>query len=296
MRKYQSFQKAFVSNIKQIVSAPEFVGSSRIGNVSETTSLSYTVTDPSTFKYPEALGRIDYNYADTFYKWLRSGSTDVKTLVDEYPNVAQFLAKPKSKELPDNFNTFYGPRIAHQLPKVLKELRKNSDSRRGVIQILAAEDLELLDKDEKLEFPCTDSITYFIRENKLFCHVHMRSQNMSQVVKLDHYVFGRLQCEIAEELGIELGHWSSSIVSAHVFDRDLDYLKSLGILQPKPVDKQEAINDKIFVHRAIVGRLDVTKTRIEVSFELEDTSYAVFSNDLASIRPKFVKLVDSLLP
>ena len=99
-----------------------------------------------------------------------------------------------------------------------------------MISILKDSDLSLLGTDEKLEFPCTDSATFFIRNGKLNCHVHMRSQNMVTVVKLDMYLWARFTCEMAEELNIKTGKFSSSIVSAHVFEKDQEYLQSIKIL------------------------------------------------------------------
>jgi thymidylate synthase len=139
------------------------------------------------------------------------------------------MEKPKSPDLPTNFNTFYGPRILQQLPHVEKELRDHPDTRRAVISILDKDDVLLLDKDESLEFPCCDSATFYIRDNKLNCHIHMRSQNMGQVLKLDMYLWGRFQNEIAEELGLPIGRFVSTVVSAHVFEKDIAYLNDLII-------------------------------------------------------------------
>ena len=72
-----------------------------------------------------------------------------------------------------------------------KELKNNPNSRRAVISILKDSDLVLLGTDEKLEFPCTDSATFFIRDNKLNVHLHMRSQNMVTVCTIKN---GRSEC------------------------------------------------------------------------------------------------------
>jgi len=225
---YKSFQEAFLGNVEKIVNEPEFKTSSRIGSVHEISGLTYEVEDLSTFQFEnESIGRLDYNYADKFYQWMISGAVDNEALLKDYPNVAKFMEKPKSKGLPENFNTFYGPRILEQLPLVKSELVRNPNTRRAVISIIYKEDLLLLDKDESLEFPCTDSATFFIRDGKLNVHLHMRSQNMGQVIKLDMYLWGRFTTELAKELNLQFGKFSCSIVSAHVFEKDFDYLQTL---------------------------------------------------------------------
>lgn len=225
---FPNFEEAFIEISNHITDNPEFITDSRIGEVHEISSLSYKVFDLSSFQFKnESVGRLDYNYANLFYEWMVGGCTDNSTILEQYPGIARFMEKPKSDGLPENFNTFYGPRILLQLPYIVKELKENTTTRRAVISILDKDDLLLLDTDETLEFPCCDSATFFIRENKLHTHLHMRSQNMGQVLKLDMYLWGRFTCELAQELQIELGSLTSSIVSAHVFKKDFEYIKSL---------------------------------------------------------------------
>ena len=227
-KEFENFQEAFLKINQEIIESPQYTTTSRIGDVGEIQGYNYRVKDLGSFVFNnKEIGRLDYDYANTFYEWMLSGSTDNKAVVEKYPNVARFMEKPKSDQLPQNFNTFYGPRILEQLPHIIQELRDHPDTRRAVISILDSEDLLLLDKDETLEFPCCDSATFSIREGKLNVHVHMRSQNMGQVLKLDMYLWGRFACELAENLGIDIGNFSSSVVSAHVFNRDIPYLNSL---------------------------------------------------------------------
>lgn len=225
--KSNTFQEAFLEINKFIIDSPEYKTTSRIGEVNEITGLVYEVENIESFIFTnEKIGRLDYNYADTFYRWMMNGCTDSIEILEKYPNISKFMEKPKSPDLPENFNTFYGPRILQQLPHVKKELINNPDSRRAVISILDANDLLLLDKNETLEFPCCDSATFFIRDNKLNIHLHMRSQNMGQLLKLDMYLWARFTCELAEELNINPGKFISSVVSAHTFVKDFDYLSN----------------------------------------------------------------------
>jgi thymidylate synthase len=225
---FETFQEAFLQTSQHIIDNPEFQTTSRIGEVHEISGLSYDVLDLKSYQFEnEKIGRLDYDYADTFYRWMMNGCTDSTEIIEKYPNITKFMEKPKSDQLPENFNTFYGPRILSQLPAIEKELREKPDTRRAVIMILDKDDLNLLDKNESLEFPCTDSATFFIRDGKLNVHIHMRSQNMGQVLKLDMYLWGRFTCELANRLGVETGKFSSSVVSAHVFKKDFDYLQNL---------------------------------------------------------------------
>ena len=225
---YPNFEEAFIEISNHIIDNPEYMTSSRIGDVHEICSLTYQVKDLNSYQFDnEEVGRLNYDYASKFYEWMIGGCTDNEIILRDYPNVAKFMEKPKGEGLPENFNTFYGPRILMQLPYVVNELKTSPNTRRAVISILDKDDLLLLDKDESLEFPCCDSATFYIRDGKLNIHLHMRSQNMGQVLKLDMYLWGRFTCELADELNIPTGSLSSSVVSAHVFKKDFDYLKTL---------------------------------------------------------------------
>ncbi|UJD05800.1 thymidylate synthase [Klebsiella phage PWKp18] len=223
---FPSFQTAFKVLNEEIINNPQFVVDSRIGRCNEIGSASIEILDPTTFMFTDArINRISYEYAEAFWKFMISGGTDAAEAFKEYPNVAKFIDKPKSDVLPANFNTFYGPRIVAQLPALLKELKEKTNSRRVVFQILQEQDQALLDSDESLEYPCTDSITYYIRDGKLYAHTHMRSQNCAVVMQLDFYLQGKLMQYIADKCSVQLGTYSHTMVSAHVFERDFDYVR-----------------------------------------------------------------------
>ncbi|WJZ27916.1 thymidylate synthase [Serratia phage 92A1] len=222
-----TFEDAFKRVNQVILAMPEFETESRIGRCNEVGSMSFEVHDPTTFKFEDPrINRIDYDYAEAFWQFMISGGTDAKEAFKEYPSVAKFINKPKSDVLPANFNTFYGPRIVAQLPALLKELKDKPNSRRVVFQILQEQDQALLDSDETLEYPCTDSLTYYIRDGFLYAHTHMRSQNCAIVLQLDIYLQGKLMQFIADQCGVKLGTYSHTMVSAHVFARDFEYAYS----------------------------------------------------------------------
>lgn len=233
MKSYLTFEQAFVTTIKNLIVQPDNICTSRNGNMYEKLGYSFKVKDASSYVFENSeFGRISYEYASDFYDWMTSkDEQSTEDFVSKYPHVSGFLTKPKSANLPENFNALYGPRILRQLPIILKELKNSENSRRCVISILSEGDLELLSAkdDPNLEFPCCDSATFNIRKNKLFMSLHMRSNNMGNVAKLDMYLWGRLMGEIAKELNVELGEVTYTIVSAHVFEKDFKYFGEVGI-------------------------------------------------------------------
>lgn len=223
-----TFEEGFNKLNLEVIQNYDFITDSRIGKCREVGSILLEVTYPehgAVFNNSQ-INRIDYGYAEKFWEFMIAGGTDAEQAFKEYPNVSKFLTKPKSDSLPTNFNTFYGPRIVAQMPALIKELKEKPNSRRVVFQILQEQDQLLLDSDETLEYPCTDSITFYIRDGELYAHTHMRSQNCAVVMQLDFYLMQRFMQHIADECKVKMGTYSHSIVSAHVFERDIDYVKN----------------------------------------------------------------------
>lgn len=221
-------EQAFKNLNRLVLRVPDYnLKETRIGSCNEVMSAVVRINDPTTYIMKnKKINRISYDYAEDFWQFMISGGTDAEAAFKKYPGVAKFVTKPQSDELPKNFNTFYGPRIASQLPVLLKELMNNKNSRRVVFHILDVEDQKLLDLDESLEYPCTDSVTYNIRDGVLHSHVHMRSQNVAIVLQLDLYLQGRLMEYIASMTGSKVGTMTISMVSAHIFERDFEYVKT----------------------------------------------------------------------
>lgn len=229
MTTYTNLLEAFKDLNSRALHVPEFVEETRIGKAHELLDVSFRVLDTTDYELADArINRISYDYASTFWDFLIAGGTDAAEAFKAYPQVAQFISKPKHAELPANFNTFYGPRIAKQLPAVLKELQDKPNSRRCTLMVLNEDDLQLLDKDETLEFPCTIAYHLTRRNGKLILSTVMRSQNLAVVLQLDIYLQMRLLHLVAEKLGIDAKdtEYHCHLINAHVFERDFDYVRN----------------------------------------------------------------------
>ena len=229
MTTYTSLERMFKDLNRQALNTPDYVCDTRIGKAHELLDITVKVLDASGYIFEDArVNRITYDYASTFWDFMISGGTDALAAFKDYPNVAKFITKPKSDTLPENFNTFYGPRIAKQLPSVLAELRRSPNTRRASLMILNEDDLQLLDKDETLEFPCTMGLNFTRRDGKLIMSTVMRSQNLAVVLQLDVYLQMRLLHLVASELGIDVKdtEYHCHMINAHLFERDFEYVRS----------------------------------------------------------------------
>ena len=126
-------------------------------------------------------------------------------------------------DVDNGINSNYGQYVFNTdkgIHYVVAELKKDKDSRRASIMILSNERLALDSKDT----PCTYSMNFRIRENKLNMSVGMRSQDAVFGMGNDAPCFSFIH-EIAFALlkehyvELEMGHYCHTANSFHIYSR-----------------------------------------------------------------------------
>lgn len=221
-----SFETLYIQILQEINTNPEYTPTTRGIAVKEITNLSFELTDPRNRLVWNKARDTNYEFAMKFFLWMINGDTDFSYVSGSNKHAVEFIDKPKDPNaMPTNFSTAYGPRILKQMPFIIDELSRDKESRRAVIHVLNEDDLNMLGTDTKEEYPCTDSFTFMIRDNKLQMYTHMRSNNMVLTICYDaynmtllhEYVYRAMKNVYAD---LELGTYHHNIVSAHFFDRE----------------------------------------------------------------------------
>jgi len=117
----------------------------------------------------------------------------------------------------------YGPRLfnwngINQVENIIGILKKKPDSRKAVIQIFEAEDIT----QEHNDTPCTCTMQFMIRQDKLHMFTSMRSNDVVIGLPHDIFCFTMLQEIIARTLDVELGIYKHFVGSLHIYDDDKD--------------------------------------------------------------------------
>ncbi|MFB9053278.1 thymidylate synthase [Formosa undariae] len=116
----------------------------------------------------------------------------------------------------------YGPRLfkkdghINQVENVIAILRKKPSSRRAVIQLFDAKDLI----DQHKDIPCTTTLQFTIRKDKLIMMTSMRSNDAFLGLSHDIFCFTMLQEIIATTLGIEIGSYYHTVGSLHLYKKN----------------------------------------------------------------------------
>lgn len=120
-------------------------------------------------------------------------------------------------------NSNYGHKIHKfygfdQWNYVKELLMKDPNSRQAIIHIKNP------DTEPSKDVPCTISLQFFIRENKLYLTTYMRSNDIWMGFPYDVFNFTCMQIQMAMELGVGIGCYTHIAGSMHLYKRNSKYL------------------------------------------------------------------------
>ena len=119
-----------------------------------------------------------------------------------------------------NWAYTYHSRMAEQLSFITRELRRNPDSRRAVI------DVRDWRRDTESDDPaCLQHLQYFIRGGALHCKVLFRSNDACKAAFMNAFALIMLQKRFADELGLPMGSYTHRANSFHCYERDFPMLE-----------------------------------------------------------------------
>ncbi len=150
--------------------------------------------------------------------WYLSGNNKAAFMDYYVPN--DIYAK-EAEEGGDVVRSGYGERMnnfdgINQIANIISLLRARPTSRRAVIQLFDASDLAHSYKS----IPCTCTIQFLIREERLNLFVNMRSNDAFLGLPHDIFAFTMLQEIVARSIGVELGEYRHTAGSLHLYEKD----------------------------------------------------------------------------
>lgn len=225
---FENFTECYISLIDKVYNEPEYVSAPRGQRVKEVIGASFTITNPRC-RIPFTVGRkfsmsymvaelVWYLAANNSTKWISNHSKFWKDISDDGTTANSAYGARLFKE---NLNIAQGR--YRQIDYIIEELKKDPDSRRAVMHLRVPSD----SIDAKLDVPCTLALQFFIREGKLHQVVTMRSSDLIFGIAYDIPAFTMFQEMIANELGVELGSYSHSSNSLHIYERHFEMVEEI---------------------------------------------------------------------
>lgn len=151
------------------------------------------------------------------FLWYLTKSNDLEFIKHYIPNYQD------EAEEDQKIHGGYGPRLFKmhekydQIATVIGLLKKSPSTRRAVIQLFDAADNNDGSKTYK-DIPCTCTLQFAIRDNKLNMFTTMRSNDAFLGLPHDVFSFTMLQEVMARTLNVELGIYSHAVGSLHLYE------------------------------------------------------------------------------
>ena len=163
----------------------------------------------------------DWNlkYAEAEWEWYLSGDDSVNKLGELYgkvPAIWERMALGPKKLVNSNYG--YQWERAHQLDKVVQQLKENPNTRKAAISIYDGKEINKYRKDT----PCTYAVQFTVVNNRLQMCVTMRSNDLWFGFCNDQYCFSELMKVVAERTGYEIGSYFHFAHNLHLYERDLN--------------------------------------------------------------------------
>ena len=228
MHSVKDIREFFIGELKDEAFTIDKTGQKTI----EMLGASFIADEPSIF------GSVNYDYVNCELEWYDSKSTNIFDIWsetgDKEPPKAWTYAANKHGEINSNYGKLiYDDIYYNQYGNVLDELIINPDGRRASMIYNRPSIWVEYNENGKNDFICTNSVTYYIRDNILHAVVQMRSNDVIFGYKNDYAwqfeVMKRLVRDyndcIEQGPPIELGHIYWQVQNLHVYERHFHLVK-----------------------------------------------------------------------
>lgn len=157
--------------------------------------------------------------------WFLRGSNDLEEIA-HYNSVWRYFEDCDNRGI---LNGAYGKRLRNwkgidQIEEIYNKLKKDPYSRQAIAVIFdPVEDNRIrCHGGYSKDVPCTSYFNFHIRNNKLNLHVVMRSNDLHKGFIYDAHNFMLIQNIIAGWLGVEVGKYTHTASSLHIYKEDMD--------------------------------------------------------------------------
>tara|TARA_Y100000593_G_C4302746_1_gene334215 strand:- start:1279 stop:2127 length:849 start_codon:yes stop_codon:yes gene_type:complete len=213
MQEYSNLNEAFAKELEELKTSGKEVKSRGFTQV-ERLFVSFKIKDPAVLEINVPARKFNSDYAILEWLWYLQADSNVRNigkLADIWNTIAD-----ENNEVESN----YGFYLQDQWAWLIKELLCDSDTRRATAVINQPYHKSKNPKD----YPCTQYIHFFIRDNLLHLGVSMRSNDAVFGFCNDVFTFSLFQQLMLNELNarganLKLGFYHHHAGSFHVYDR-----------------------------------------------------------------------------
>lgn len=233
----------FQALLDRLIRAPQFTCSPRGSKVNEILACTFELTDPTQRVVWNPARETNHGFAAGEFLWYWQGKRDLKTMLFYNKRMKDFSNDGET------LNSAYGYRLRKEIffpheswggwgetqwETCKQTLIADPDSRRAVMLINRPEDERSANVQGSKDVPCTLSLQFFIRDNRLNLHAVMRSNDVMWGLTYDAFSFTMFQECMLLDLqkepkfkDIELGSYYHTAGSMHIYERHFEQAKRI---------------------------------------------------------------------
>lgn len=187
-------------------------------------------------------GEPNSGYIDAELNWYLSCSTNIYDIyVDRDPPKAWEYSANRHGEINSNYgHLIYSDKYFRQYDMVLDELLANMDTRRASMIYTRPSIWMEYNENNKNDFICTNSVTYYIRNGAIHAVVQMRSNDvvfgykndyawqryvLENLVKDYNYCYLESAADADYRKEMEVGNITWQVQNLHVYERHFDLVR-----------------------------------------------------------------------
>ena len=171
---------------------------------------------------PAIFGSPNIEYIQREISWYESQSLNINDIYGDQrsPPEAWFFAANSEGVINSNYGyLIYSEENGYQYDNVLAELKANPNSRRATMIYNRPEIWSEYNLDGMSDYICTNSVAYYIRNDKLNCCVQMRSNDVVFGYKNDYAWQQYVLHTLATDLDLDVGTMIWQVQNLHVYER-----------------------------------------------------------------------------
>tara|TARA_B100001093_G_scaffold520319_1_gene614638 strand:- start:3802 stop:4464 length:663 start_codon:yes stop_codon:yes gene_type:complete len=177
---------------------------------------------------PAIFGTPNQEYIDVELDWYHSQSTNINDIYrgEREPPAAWKMTANDHGEINSNYgHLIFSEKYYNQFEQCVSELTMKPDSRRASMIYTRPSIWMEYNENDKNDFICTNSVSYYIRDDKLHCVVQMRSNDVIFGYRNDYAWQEHVLGELADELRIDCGSIYWQVQNLHVYERHFEMVK-----------------------------------------------------------------------
>ncbi len=214
---YQTIDELWTKIVQELLEHGDET-ESRVGKTRELLGYGATLSHVQQTFLLNKRRRLSPAYACAEFLWYLTATRSIEMIKAYAPQYGKFAEDGVA-------HGAYGYRIdnnarENQLGLLIDHLRENPDSRQAVITFWNASDLWHSVRAKRKDLPCTLSLQFLVRDDKLHLVTTMRSNDAWLGLPYDVFAFTCFQWLVASVLGVEPGTYTHQAGSVHLYEKN----------------------------------------------------------------------------